>query len=91
MLHERQRLAFCFKPSDDFLRIHSRLDDLDRNLPLHGLGLLCDIDYAHATFADLLTDLVRTYFHWHIGMNPVTDLVARWGNRWNFEKLRIFL
>ena len=38
--------------------VHARLDDLERDLALHGLGLLGHVDDAHAALADLLQELV---------------------------------
>ena len=40
------------------LRVHARLDDLQRDAAADRLGLLGDIDHAHAPFADLLQQLV---------------------------------
>src|SRR5207249_4902951 len=39
-------------------RVHTRLDDLEGDLALHGLGLLRHEDDAHAPFAYLLEQLV---------------------------------
>ena len=41
------------------LRIHARLDDFQRHLALHRLGLLGHEHHAHAPFADLLQQFVR--------------------------------
>src|SRR5205814_882349 len=38
---------------------HARLDDLEGDLALNGMGLLGHEDGAHAAFADLLQQLVR--------------------------------
>ena len=40
------------------LRVHARLDDLQRHLAADGLRLLGHVDDAHAPFADLLQQLV---------------------------------
>jgi hypothetical protein len=47
------------EPGDDLARVHARLDDLEGDLALHGLGLLGHEDCAHAAFAELLQELVR--------------------------------
>ena len=59
VVHQRQRLPLGLEPGDDLLRVHARLDDLQRHLAAHGLGLLGHVDDAHAPFADLLQQLVR--------------------------------
>ena len=58
MVHHGQGLALGLEPGDDLLRIHARLDDLQRHLAAHGLRLLGHVDDAHAAFADLLQQLV---------------------------------
>ena len=58
MVHHRQGLALGLEPGDDLLRVHPRLDDLQGDLAAHGLGLLGDVDDAHAPLADLLHQLV---------------------------------
>ena len=54
MIHHRQGLALGFEAGDDLGAIHSRLDDLERNLAANRLLLLGDVNDAHAAFADLL-------------------------------------
>ena len=63
MVHQGQRLAFGLEPGDDLLRVHARLDDLERDLAPDRAGLLGHVDDAHAAFADLLQQLVRADHH----------------------------
>ena len=51
-------LPFGFEARDDFLGIHPGFNDLERNLPLHRLSLLGDIDDAHAALTDFFSDVV---------------------------------
>ncbi len=60
MVHHRQGLPLRLEASDDLAAIHAGLDDLERDLALHGLRLLGHKDRAHATLADLLQELVGT-------------------------------
>jgi hypothetical protein len=60
VVHHGQGLPLGLEASDDLAAIHARLDDLESNLALDGLGLLGHEDGAHAAFADLLQQLVRT-------------------------------
>ena len=59
MVHDRQGLPFGLETGDDLAAVHDRLDDLEGDLALHGLGLLGHVDGAHAALADLLQQLVR--------------------------------
>ena len=59
MLHHRQRLPLGLEAGDHLLRIHAGLDDLESDLPAHGLRLLGQVDDAHAPLADHLQELVR--------------------------------
>ncbi len=54
VVHQRERLALGLEAGDDFLRIHPRLDDLERDAAFHRLALLGQIDDAEPAFADLL-------------------------------------
>ena len=45
--------------ASDLLGIHARLDDLERDPPSNRLVLLGHVHGAHASFADLLEQLVR--------------------------------
>ena len=58
MVHHRQRLPLGLEAGDHLLGVHARLDDLQRDAAADRLGLLGDIDDAHAPFADLLQQLV---------------------------------
>ena len=58
MRHHRQRLPLRFEAGDDFLRVHPRLDDLQRDLAADGFLLLGDVDDSHPSFAQLLADFV---------------------------------
>jgi hypothetical protein len=59
MFHHRQGLSLGLEARDHLLRIHTGLDDLESNLPAHGLRLLGQVDDAHAPFADDFQQLVR--------------------------------
>jgi hypothetical protein len=63
MVHHGQRLPLGLEARDDLAAVHARLDDLERDLALHGLDLLGHEDRAHAAFADLLQELVRADHH----------------------------
>ena len=58
VVHQRQGLPLGLEPGQDGPRVHARLDQLERHLPLDRLGLLGEVDAAHAPFADLLAELV---------------------------------
>ena len=60
MIHHRQRLPLGLEARDDLTAVHARLDDLERDFALHRLHLLGHPHDAHAAFADLLQELVRT-------------------------------
>ena len=55
VVHQRQRLALGLEARDDVARVHAELDDLERDGAANGLGLLGQIDDAHAAFAEQLT------------------------------------
>ena len=59
MIHQRQGLLFGRKARDHLPRVHPRLDDLQGHLATDGFLLGGHVDHAHATFADLLDQLVR--------------------------------
>jgi hypothetical protein len=69
VVHERQGLALGFEAGDDVARVHSRLDDLERDLAAHGMLLLGDEHQAHAPLADLLHQLVGPDY----GAGPLGD------------------
>ncbi len=58
MVHHRQRLPLGLEAGDDLLGVHAVLDDLQRDLPLDRLGLLGQVDDAHAALAELAYDRV---------------------------------
>ena len=58
VVHHRQRLPLGLEPGDDLLRVHARLDDLQRDPAADGLLLLGQEDDAHAPLADPLEELV---------------------------------
>ncbi len=58
MVHQRECLPLGLEAGDDVARVHSRLDDLQRDLAAHGMLLLGDEHEAHAPLADLLHQLV---------------------------------
>ena len=58
VVHQRQRLPLRLEAGEHLLRVHARLDELERHQPLDRLGLLGHLDRAHAPFADLLDELV---------------------------------
>jgi hypothetical protein len=60
MVHHRQGLPFGLEARDDLPATHAGLDDLERDAAADRLGLLGHVDGAHASFADLLEQLVRT-------------------------------
>jgi hypothetical protein len=60
MIHQRQGLPLGLEAGDHLARIHARLDELQRYLAAHRMMLLGDKHQAHAPFADLLHQLVRT-------------------------------
>ena len=53
VVHQGQRLPLGLEPGDHLLRVHARLDDLQRHLAADGRRLLGHVDDAHAPFADL--------------------------------------
>jgi hypothetical protein len=59
MIHQRQRLPLGLEAGDHLPRVHSGLDELERDQPLDRLLLLGHPDRAHAPFADVLQQLVR--------------------------------
>ena len=54
VVHHGQGLPLGLEAGDDLAAVHARLDDLDGDLALDGMGLLGHEDGAHAAFADLL-------------------------------------
>ena len=60
VVHQRQRLPLGLEPGNHLPRIHARLDDLERDAAADRRLLVGHVDDAHAPFADLLQQLVRT-------------------------------
>ncbi len=54
MIHHGQRLPFRFEMGNDPPGVHAQLDDFERHVATHRLGLLGDIHYATVAFADFL-------------------------------------
>ncbi len=59
VVHQGQGLAFCLEPGNHVARVHSRLENLQRDLAADGLGLLGNEDQAEPTLTDLLHQPVR--------------------------------
>src|SRR4029077_13830401 len=49
MIHQCQCLPLRFKPGDHVLRVHSRLDDFQRDPPPNRSPLLCHVNPAPST------------------------------------------
>ena len=60
MVHQRQRLAFRLEARDDFSRVHSGLDHLERDLTADRLLLLGQPHFAHAALADGAQQPIRS-------------------------------
>jgi hypothetical protein len=58
MIHHRERLPLRVEARQNALGVHAGLDELERDLPLDRLGLLGEVNRAHATFADHIDELV---------------------------------
>jgi hypothetical protein len=58
VVHQRQRLLLGFKTGNNLLGIHTRLDDLQGNLPPDGLMLLGKVDDAHTALPQNLQQLI---------------------------------
>ena len=58
VVHERERLALGLEAGNDLLGVHAQLDDLERDLALHRLGLDGLPHRPHAALADLLQQFV---------------------------------
>src|SRR2546425_2266840 len=56
MVQSRQELSFAAKASDDFVGIHSALDDLEGHL-LPRILALCEEDRSHSTTPEFAQDL----------------------------------
>jgi hypothetical protein len=60
MVHHRERLTFLLESCDDRLRVHARLDELQRYSLNKGLPTLRKPNLTKAAFADLRDQLVDT-------------------------------
>ena len=60
VVHQGQGLSLRLEPRQHRPRVHSLLDQLERHLPPHRLGLLGEVDAFPSAFADLLAELVPT-------------------------------
>ena len=60
MVHQGQGLPLGLEAGDHLPGIHARLDDLERDAAADRRLLVGHEDHAHAAFADLLQQLVRT-------------------------------
>jgi hypothetical protein len=58
VVHECQRLPFCFEAGDNLASLYSGFNDLQRDTPLHGMCLFGHEDHAHASLADHLQEFV---------------------------------
>jgi hypothetical protein len=58
MVHHGQGLPLGLEAGDHLIRVHPRLDDLQRDPAAHGQSLLSRVDDAHAALADLFHQLV---------------------------------
>src|SRR6266404_3881176 len=58
MVHQRQRLAFGLKASDDLPGVHAQLDDLEGDPAVDRLLLFSHIDHTAAALANLLKEFV---------------------------------
>ena len=59
VIHDCKCLSFCFKPSNDLLGIHARLDDFECYSPFHWLALFSQIHNPHSAFAKDIQYLER--------------------------------
>jgi hypothetical protein len=59
VVHQGEGLALGREAPHHLLRVHARLDDLERHAAADRLGLLGHPDGAHAALAELLQELVR--------------------------------
>src|SRR4051794_38677767 len=50
VIHQGERLALGFKTRDDFARVHTGFDQLERDAAAHRLFLLSQPDFAHPAF-----------------------------------------
>jgi len=60
MIHQRERLPLSLEPRQNQARIHTRLDDLQRDLAANGTLLLREIHDAESALTHFREDPVRT-------------------------------
>ena len=58
VIHQRESLALGCEPSDYLAAVHAALDQFERHLALHRLGLLGQPDFAHAAPSELALEPV---------------------------------
>src|SRR6266705_6521525 len=61
VVHQRQCLPLAFKPGDHALRVHSRLDDFQRDPPPDRLLLFSHVNHPASALTYLLEQLVMAY------------------------------
>ena len=54
MVHQRQRLPLRLETGDDLAGVHAQFNDLERDEPVNGLGLLRPVNHAIAALSDAL-------------------------------------
>jgi hypothetical protein len=87
VVHHRQRLPLGLEAGNHLAGVHPRLDDLQSDLAAYGLGLLGDVDDAHAPFADLLHQLVRADDRADAISRLLRDGVDRRSHCWRLEEV----
>ena len=60
MVHQCESLALGLEPGDYFPSVHSGLDYFQSDAATHGLLLLSQPNFTHATFAYLLQKVIPT-------------------------------
>ena len=58
MIHQREYLTLGLKAGDNFLRVHPRLDHLQRHLPLHRRTLFGEKYRSEPALTDLLEQFI---------------------------------
>src|SRR6266704_303871 len=58
MIHQRQCLPLRFKPGDHVFRVHSRLDNFERNTSSDGCLLFSHVNHSASALTNLLQQLV---------------------------------
>ena len=68
VIEHREGLPLGLEPGDHGLRVHAELDDLERHAPLHGCGLLGEVDRPHPALSDPLEDAVAADLVRHLAV-----------------------